>query len=441
MFSFSSFHYEVILKYELRKLNFVTNYGMSYHYHICLVDKTNSLVLNYTRFEDYVSFDSKNGFYKADKTIRMALNNVCWFLNKIFIEHDFTSIEELTYNNIKAIFQTFAIGEYNKTNTPPKKETVSKRIITVFAFLSKYYDQHKNEVSFDYTANELYKQKEIVIRNNYKKTTRKIELVPNIVLNKPRISILNKNRELPESFLPCILLAARQYAPNLVLPIMLQAFCGLREGEVCNISYSQLVSLQKNYYTIDVNNLDFVTDTPIGNVKIIRRQPVYPDFKEILEKETQNYLILINQKFKHNVDLNKDNAPAFYSIQGRPLAVQTYCRYVKSLFNRYGLPKIEKYIASLHIYEHKQKYAMYIDRYKEEYPGAHMFRHFYTLYLISHIKNINAMQLMAWRGDRSMESSIAYINNKGIFMERYKEIALNLQSLIFEGELELYFNE
>lgn len=425
------------LKFELKKLSFITNDEIVYYYHICLVDKINDLILNYTRFEDYVSYDA---LFVSDKTVKMKLNDISWFLNQIFIENNFNKIQELTYNIIKNILQNFANGTYNENNMPPKSETVSKRTKNIFSFLANYYEAHKDKVTFNYTKNELFKKQEILTKNTFNHEQKKIKLVPNITLIKPRVSIPIKNRELPVPFLTCLLDAAYQFKPNLVLPIMIQAFCGLRESEICNIGYAQLMKLQYNFDEIDVRNLDLKAAKHIGNVKVKRRQPVYPKFKELLEKETKNYLILLNKKLKHDEILSDKDAPAFYSVQGRILTSQTYSRYVKELFYDYGILKMEKYVSSLRIPQQEQKYNSLLNKYKEEYPGAHMFRHYYTIFLMTNIKNINAIQLMAWRGDCSIKSSLDYINNKGILMERYKEASLNLQQLIIKAELESYFS-
>ena len=122
------------------------------------------------------------------------------------------------------------------------------------------------------------------------------------------------------------------------------------------------------------------------------------------------------------------NAPLFVNKQGNPMTVQTYSDRVKKLF-------YERFLPSLKITcERQGTYAdnvAFIETYEIEYPGAHMFRHWFTMYLITKAK-LTSGEIMKWRGDSSQESMNDYIHENADLIEIYRESSYAFQSQILE---------
>ena len=125
------------------------------------------------------------------------------------------------------------------------------------------------------------------------------------------------------------------------------------------------------------------------------------------------------------------DAPLFRNKHGDPMTVHTYCARIKKLFYDHFLPDLILYCIKTNTYREN---AAYIDAYKKEYPGAHMFRHWFTVYLFS-ITNpeLSIGEIMKWRGDKNPESMRPYIQNKRDLMEDYNNAAFRFQREILEN--------
>ena len=75
--------------------------------------------------------------------------------------------------------------------------------------------------------------------------------------------------------------------------------------------------------------------------------------------------------------------------------------------------------------------APYIDAYERNYPGAHMLRHWYTMYLLQHT-DLTADEVSKWRGDSSTESMREYIHANADLIHTYKCSVFAFQRWVLE---------
>ena len=75
--------------------------------------------------------------------------------------------------------------------------------------------------------------------------------------------------------------------------------------------------------------------------------------------------------------------------------------------------------------------APYIEAYQEEYPGAHMFRHWFTMYLVTKT-NLSCEEIAKWRGDSSIESMMSYIHVNAEMLTLYKDSSYKFQKSLWE---------
>ena len=75
--------------------------------------------------------------------------------------------------------------------------------------------------------------------------------------------------------------------------------------------------------------------------------------------------------------------------------------------------------------------AAFIETYEIEYPGAHMFRHWFTMYLLTKAK-LTSGEIMKWRGDSSQESMNDYIHENSELIEVFRESSYIFQAQILE---------
>ena len=101
------------------------------------------------------------------------------------------------------------------------------------------------------------------------------------------------------------------------------------------------------------------------------------------------------------------------------MSVHTYKRRVKKLFFEHFLPDLKK--AS----EQNGTWAIdapYIEAYEDDYPGAHAFRHWFTMYLLQKAK-LPTDLISKWRGDSNRESMLTYIHINADMLESFETAA------------------
>ena len=110
------------------------------------------------------------------------------------------------------------------------------------------------------------------------------------------------------------------------------------------------------------------------------------------------------------------------------MSVQTYSDRLKKLFYERFIPALKKTCEREGTYADN---AAFIEAYEIEYPGAHMLRHWFTMYLLTKAK-LQSAEIMRWRGDSSQKSMDAYIHENGELIEIFEESSYAFQAQILE---------
>ena len=201
-----------------------------------------------------------------------------------------------------------------------------------------------------------------------------------------------------------------------------------------NVTCGRIRTIRKGFGMISGIEIDLTDKAPHfqnwskktnpGTIKKNRIQKVYNDFISDISDLYAYHIALMESR---GFDTSKD-APLFVNKQGNPMTVQTYSERVKRLF-------YERFLPSLKVTcERKGTYAdnaAFIEAYEIEYPGAHMFRHWFTMYLLTKAK-LTSGEIMKWRGDSSQESMNDYIHENADLIEIFKESSYAFQSQILE---------
>ena len=358
----------------------------------------------------------------AATTMRKKSIAVCAFLNYFLWETTYEHLSEITINDIRG----FLVAYKTKEDGRPRSALGWHEGITcIFEFLADYYNKNNEVFSFAYQYQDLVTER--IVRDS--QTKRKMFVKEyNYMAVKPPKQMTKKNRFLLYGYLDFILFECKMYDPEMAFAIALQAYAGLREGEVVNLTYDRIHLRAAGFGRIGSIMLDLTEPAPFaddgrksifGNIKISRKQMVYPDFNErimeLYEAHTARH---------HAMGLpTTGDAPVFVNKYKRPMSESTYTKHVKELFCEHFLPDLKK--AS----EEKGTWAIdapYIEIYEEEYPGAHMFRHWFTMYLLQRAK-LTADEIAKWRGDSSRDSMLDYIHVNADMLEAYSSTAHTFQ--------------
>ena len=130
------------------------------------------------------------------------------------------------------------------------------------------------------------------------------------------------------------------------------------------------------------------------------------------------------------------SAPLFFNYRSKALTVDAYTARVRNLFKKHFLPvliRLKDFDIGNTVYQE------YYEAYSRDYPGAHMFRHWFTMYLIMHIKytpNQNITDLVSkWRGDKSREGMESYVHANAEVISHFQNAIINYQKTWVEEVL------
>ena len=391
---------------------------------ISLFEKATDFLVYPTGYERYLCPLFKGELLKGT-TLDSRAYAVCHFLNFILWKTDVEAIHECTLNTIR----DFLV--YLKSEKQANNNSWTRYRDYVVDFLVLYYEANKDVLSFSYAGEDL---QSVSIAWDEKRKRRGVAVKKaSLHVNPPRTTH-KKNRALPEGYLEFLLSEAKKYAPDLALGIALGAYAGLREGEVVNLTCSSIKLKYKGFGRLDAIEIDLMDGAPFfkrwrgktnpGSIKKNRIQRVYPDFIKDISEMYEEHLLDMETK---GIDTGTDS-PLFVNKRGDPMTVKSYTVRIKELFYDSFLPHLKENCIVSGTYGDN---AAFIETYENEYPGAHAFRHWFTMYLLTKAR-LTSGEIMKWRGDSSQESMNEYIHENADMIALYRENSYRFQEQILE---------
>ena len=394
---------------------------------IVLYEEETDIPIYYTGLERYLCHLAMEQMLDV-KSLSARAYAVCHFLNYLLRETDVSKLHECTLEIIREFLKYSrkkAEGEdYNK-------DTWLRYRDYLMDFLIRYQQSNSEILPFGYSDSEL--KKVVTVRDEHKHRDITTVYPAALHLQAPRTTH-KKNRILVEGYLDLLLYEAKKYEPDIALGIALGAYAGLREGEVVNVSFGSIKTIKRGFGIITGVEIDLTCDahffedwdgkTDPGSIKKHRRQMVYHDFSDgMLQLLNAHTLSMAARGF-----CTDGESPVFVNKRGDPMTVQTYSDRVKDLFYRRFMPALRK---SCELQGTYTANAAFIDAYEDEYPGAHMFRHWFTMYLLTRA-GLSSGEIMKWRGDSSQESMNDYIHENADMIRLYRESSYTFQMHILE---------
>ncbi|PKM51948.1 MAG: hypothetical protein CVV02_04880 [Firmicutes bacterium HGW-Firmicutes-7] len=413
-----------------RNVNITNEYGERDSYPcIVLYECETGIPLLYTGFEKYVSSLVLSEIRDGETLAKRAVG-VCNFLNYLLYETQINSLHECTITIIREYLKFSRLKDKDSGDLY-KHDTWVRYRGFLFDFLSDYYNVNKNLLPFKYNGDDL--QTYVKINDNNKSRPFLMKKNARFNVKGPRTTH-KKNRILVKGYLDLLVFEAKKYEPEIVLAIALQAFAGLREGEVVNMTCGKLKIIRKQFAMVSTIELDLLEPaeffvnwekkTKPGSIKKNRIQKVYDGFiAQIIELYDSHIQVMESKGYETGND-----CPLFVNYQGNAMTVQSYSGRVKKLFYDYFLPALKLTCEKQNTWADN---AAFIETYEKEYPGAHMFRHWFTMYLITNAK-LSIAEVMRWRGDSSQESMNSYIHENSELIEIYRESSYTFQSQLLD---------
>lgn len=383
-----------------------------------------NIIIAFTRFHNHIkskqwlksiSDDGNNRFYY----VTAFLNHV---LIKDYITNQIDCLTEITLPMIQHFFTSYT------QNTQNSKATVERCTISVLDFLSSYVKA--NEEACILKISDF--SKEIQYRTRLGSVKKKrIPTFEVLYSAKPKITF----RDMPDAVLNVFLSYAAQYHKDIFFLMILSAFAGLRPSEACNVRQecSPLgngISIRKvngkaTRIIIDLTQeLNLRSDLlPVGKIKKERKQQVYPRFLNAFISAYEMHKVYLSYcKFEPQY------CPMNVNLQGKAMTYNTY---------RKKFQQLTVAIIPILLKSGDQEVVEYAHDLQEHNISPHIFRHWFTVKLCIYGENVAGLQY--WRGDKSPESSLTYLQNKAEIQKQLQHVNNELfdflQYSAYQGDL------
>lgn len=402
------------------------------HWFIVLKDRQTNVILEITPYSKYLRYVSKGKSvdYRRPETLRARGSFICLFLNYVLIdkykEFQITNLKDLKIEHGNRFLQDYSNGEVTKGRK--KKNTIEKMIVEVARFYKWIQEVHKNDakhlIGLQMLEKIEYNNRQTSTFQYYWKTPFQIHVSEKI--DEPIF------RDIPDKAMWILLKLSKIYYPEITLGLCLQAFAGLRVGEVCNtrqdicpldgggFSYRK-VGGKLQRFTINLRNkYPMRSDrVDVGSIKKYRQQNVYTNFLPYLEPILKDHIDILNQR-----TVDKGYYPLIVDNNGMAMTAQNYRKKFKSL--------VKDYLIDVLINSDDFEMQVFGELLMNRELSTHSLRHWFTVQLVINGEPPHA--IAEWRGDDNLDSAMDYIKNKSELLRLHKKVNETIISEIINLE-------
>ena len=383
------------------------------------------MIVKFTRLEDYVGFYNYRTYKPITSDVGPKLYYVTRMLNYVLVEHGqvfgIRHVFQINKDMLEQFFFAYAL-EIKNNGEHKGQSSIEVCISTVVGFMANIAWKYGGYVSVK--RDELYKEKIIFDRKGKKKTIR----IPDFqVVGIPEVKHIF--RDIPTKAFEIMIPLAFKYARNIAFAMCVQAFAGLRPGEVCNIRQEKSplgpgIKITEFAGTASRIEIDITRElllrsdgVKVGDIKKERLQCVYPVFIDVFMTAYE-----IHKKWLINKKIEADYCPMFVNSNGKAMTYKNY----KEAFDKF----VEKHFRKALLDSGDPELSLYGQLLYENTLSPHSLRHWFTVQLVLKGEDIGNLQF--WRGDRSPQSSFTYLQNKGDLNKSLMEANDKLAQLLME---------
>ena len=377
-----------------------------------VVLKENKDIVAWTDFHRYIK--SQNGIKRIESTNKQRYLFVIKFLNYIFIDNTLlTNITELNVDVIKQFLNDYGLKRLKGDDdfTHRGSSTVTNGVKYLIDFVDTLNqigvieistnDFYKNTSKFSAKRRKMINTKVPVFDVYYEEETKKIF------------------RDITE---PAIRIIMHQIIIKHKSILMLSALClfaGLRPSEACNVRREDsLLGPGIMFDVVDGKVMDARIDLSkelnlrsdfksVGKIKRERIQQVCPiflnDFCECYE---------IYMKFIYGRKYEKEYGALSIDRNGRAMTYNAFLKEFK---------KVIEEVIPIFLASDDPKLVLYGQKLQQNSISPHILRHYFSAKLT--ILGASAAELMSYRGDKSPESVLTYIQNKSELVNQLEMVS------------------
>ena len=367
--------------------------------------------MQFTDFHKYCRSASKS-LRRVTSTAESRVKMIVPFLNYIYRYEGITTLDELTVDKVQRYLNAYGRCElpWDDELTSRSEQTVKRCVNYVMDFLFLFITDRKGHCKMK--TSDLFR----TVERRDKRGKMIKEHVPNFEIHYAS----NNNfimRDVPNRAFDIILSHVLRYHPDLIGVIMLCAFVGLRPAEACNVRREDSpLGPGIQFIKIDGEVKDIFIDlkaemelggTYVGGIKKHRVQQVCPISFPIFLRCYEQYMVWLEKQ------PCCETRPFSVNSRGDAMTYDLYyLRFTKM---------VKEELVPIFLSDDDPDVVVFGHMLTEHSLGPHCFRHWFTVQLVlSGITDPGT--IMHWRGDKSPESAILYLNNKGELEKMYRKI-------------------
>lgn len=352
---------------------------------------------------------------------------VCQFLNHAFFTSGITKLSHLQVVHAESFLNAYAMCELpDDDDFTQRNENTVKRCCS---FLMDFYIVLIREKVICAKEAELYIK--VPSRDRRGRYTERLEPVFSVrYQGKAQPAIF---RDIPDKAFRLIFHQIATKHTELLALIALGAFAGLRPSEACNVRRTDsplgpgiLFSYFEN--TVEDVEIDLTYERnlrsdlkSVGSIKKERRQKVPLIFLKSFVDAYNTYM-----KYMEGRIYEAEYAPLTVNRYGKALTYDSYYQKFQEL--------IQDEMIGIFLESGDPELVLYGRTLMERRISPHIFRHWYTVQLV--LAGVtDPGELMYYRGDKSPESALSYLREKGELEKRYMKVnELAFEYLMWETE-------
>ena len=399
-------------RFGMRKLHIEDENGLISEHVFIVLENRKRHSMTITAYSRYLLVELRN---RRLKTVELHAKFIIMFLNYLFFDQyenfKVKSILDLKIEYGELFLRDYASGKIGGAEKTKSTVQATEGILNRF-YRHLFYELKdkgfRNIKKKDFETNTYMAQRSKSRRISSGTKTKYKNLFKVVYPNKvPPLKV----KSISVFAISELLRVCDIYYPRLKLAVCLQAFAGLRIGEVCNVKLENIhyasSGNELTHFAIDLREKRRMRDDDVnvGEIKRRRLQPIYPGFLPIITKVFNEHMQLFRpQEHKYGaLFLNRDGE------------AMTSDSYGKIFINRLIMLLVERLSRMDDFRALSEMKILTTGK-----VSPHILRHFFTQY-IARVAT-NPFEIALYRGDSSLDSAITYLSGSNLMDDRIKQI-------------------
>jgi len=413
-------------RYAVYERKLVWEGALQYSRNFIVLKNQYGVIVHFTGFHKYAVTYGDAVYRPLASDVREKLLYVCKMLNYVLIDrYENTGaghVFQINRSMLESFFRDYAL-EALPDKTHRSRQSIEKCVSAVTMYFRKMCRAYAGYMAI--SISQLYSEKTI-----YSARGRSLKkLAPDF-----NVRGIPENRrifrDIPTKIFALLLNQAFRYMPEIAFIICVQAFAVLLPGEaMCLRQEGSPLGAGVTITVIDgaikAAEFDLTHEYALrsdgvvcGRIKKERRQKVYPAFLPAFATAYARHKEYLNTK-----SFETAFCPMFANSRGMAMTYADYRYHFKQLVVKHLRPMLLKHDDA--------ECRLYGQLLYENSLGPHSLRHWFSVILV--LMGEDVAQLQYWRGDKSPESALIYLQNKGDLMRALSAANESFAELLRQG--------